>query len=149
VIAGCSPGRERCQDRSGAGEDEEVVVGEVTEYVGTLSGAERDVVSGLLDRVGVLVPEAEEGTSYGLAAYRYRGRPLVTVAVGARGCTAYPFSSDVTASVLATLDGFDATKGGIRFTVDRPLPPEAFDALVRERRAQIDAALDRPKGRKR
>jgi uncharacterized protein YdhG (YjbR/CyaY superfamily) len=120
-------------------------VGAVTEYVGTLTGREREVVAGLLDRVGALVRDVEEGTSYGLAAYRYRGRPLVTVAVGARGCTAYPFSADVTASVLATLDGFDATKGGIRFTVERPLPPEAFDALVRERRAEIDAALERPR----
>jgi uncharacterized protein YdhG (YjbR/CyaY superfamily) len=120
-------------------------VGAVTEYVGTLTGREREVVAGLLDRVGALVPDVEEGTSYGLAAYRYRGRPLVTVAVGARGCTAYPFSADATASVLATLDGFDATKGGIRFTVERPLPPEAFDALVRERRAEIDAALEKPK----
>lgn len=99
---------------------------------------------GLLDRVAGLVPDVEEGTSYGLAAYRYRGRPLVTVRVGAKGCTAYPFSSDVVATVLATLDGFDATKGGIRFTVDRPLPPEAFDALVRERRVEIDAAPGRP-----
>jgi uncharacterized protein YdhG (YjbR/CyaY superfamily) len=122
-------------------------VGEVTDYVGSLSDAERAVVAGLLDRVTVLVPDAEEGTSYGLAAYRYRGRPLVTVAAGPRWLTAYPFSSDVTASVLATLAGFDATKGGIRFTVDRPLPPGAFDALVRERRAEIDAALDRRTGR--
>ncbi|WP_454051682.1 iron chaperone [Cellulomonas sp. Marseille-Q8402] len=118
---------------------------EVTEYVASLPDAERAVVGALLDRTRVLVPDVEEGTSYGLAAYRYRGRPLVTVAAGLRGLTAYPFSSDVTASVLAGLDGFDATKGGIRFTVDRPLPPEAFDALVRERRAEIDAALDRPR----
>lgn len=118
---------------------------EVTEYVASLADAERAVVGGLLDRARVLVPEAEEGTSYGMAAYRYRGRPLVTVAVGARGLTAYPFSSDVTASVLATLDGFDATKGGIRFTVDRLLPPEAFDALVLGRRAEIDAALGGPR----
>lgn len=118
-------------------------MGEVAEYVSSLRGPERDVVAGLLDRARALEPDVEEGTSYGLAAFRYRGRPLVSVVVGDRGCTAYPFSSDVTASVLATLEGYDATKGGIRFTADHPLPPEAFDALVRERRAEIDAALDR------
>jgi uncharacterized protein YdhG (YjbR/CyaY superfamily) len=118
-------------------------VGEVTDFVDSLTGPERDLVGGLLGRARTLVPQVEEGRSYGLAAYRYRGRPLISVTVGERGCTAYPFSSDVTASVLATLDGFDATKGGIRFTVERPLPPEAFDSLVRERRAEIDAALDR------
>lgn len=119
---------------------------EVTDYVAALAEPERTVVAGLLDRARALVPEAEEGTSYGLAAYRYRGRPLVAVAVGPRGCTAYPFSSDVTAAVLATLDGFDATKGGIRFTADRPLPDAAFDALVAERRAEIDTAPGRGRG---
>ncbi|MBU5422943.1 DUF1801 domain-containing protein [Cellulomonas hominis] len=122
-------------------------MGEVAEYVATLDGPAREVVGRLLDRARALVPEVEEGRSYGLAAYRYRGRPLVTVVAGARGYTVYPFSSDVTASVLATLDGYDATKGGIRFTDDRPLPDAALDALVRERRAEIDAALDRPRSR--
>jgi len=119
---------------------------EVTDHVASLPDPERAVVAALLDRARALVPDAEEGTSYGMAAYRYRGRPLVAVAVGPRGCTAYPFSSDVTAAVLATLDGFDATKGGIRFTAGRPLPVEAFDALVTGRRAEIDAALDRGRG---
>lgn len=117
-------------------------MGEVTDYIATLDEAHRALVGRLLGRARELVPDVEEGRSYGLAAYRYRGRPLVTVVVGGHGCTAYPFSSDVTASVLATLDGYDATKGGIRFTVDRPLPDEAFDALVMQRRAEIDAALD-------
>ena len=122
-------------------------MGEVAEYVATLDGAQRELVGRLLDRARDRVPDLEEGTSYGLAAYRYRGRPLLSVVAAASGCTAYPFSADVTAAVLATLDGFDATKGGIRFTVERPLPDAALDALVQGRRAEIDAALARPRRR--
>lgn len=121
-------------------------MGEVADYVASLDGPERAIVGRLLDRVPTLVTDVEEGRSYGLAAYRYRGRPLLAVTAGER-CTAYPFSAEVTAAVLATLDGFDATKGGIRFTVDRPLPDAALDALVAGRRAEIDAALDRPRRR--
>ncbi|WP_448061149.1 iron chaperone [Cellulomonas hominis] len=126
-------------------------MGAVADYVAALAEPERELVARLLDRARSAVPDVEEGRSYGLAAYRHRGRPLVAVVVGRRGLTVYPFSSEVTASVLAMLDGadgahgaggFDATKGGIRFTLDRPVPDEAFDALVRERRAEIDAALD-------
>lgn len=118
-------------------------MGDVTDYVAGLDGQRRALVERLLARVPDLVPLVEEGRSYGLAAYRYRGRPLVSVVAAASGYTVYPFSSEVTASVLATLDGFDATKGGIRFTDDRPVPDAAFDALVRERQAEIDAALQR------
>jgi uncharacterized protein YdhG (YjbR/CyaY superfamily) len=118
-------------------------MGDVTDYVAGLDEPQRALVGRLLARVPDLVPLVEEARSYGVAAYRYRGRPLVAVVAAATGCTVYPFSSAVTASVLATLDGFDATKGGIRFIGDRPLPDEAFDALVRERQAEIDAALQR------
>ncbi len=118
-------------------------MGDVTDYVAGLDEPQRALVGRLLARVPDLLSLVEEGRSYGLPAYRYRGRPLVAVVAAAPGYTVYPFSSEVTASVLATLDGFDATKGGIRFTDDRPVPEQAFDALVRERRAEIDAALQR------
>jgi uncharacterized protein YdhG (YjbR/CyaY superfamily) len=78
-----------------------------------------------------------------MAALRYRGRPLISVVATRQGYSVYPFSPEVVATVLADLDGFDSTKGGIKFSADRPLPDTAFDALVAGRRDEIDAALDR------
>ncbi|WP_309713871.1 hypothetical protein [Pseudolysinimonas sp.] len=49
--------------------------------------------------------------------------------------------AEVVASVLSELEGFAATKGGITFTDAQPFPVAAFDRLVRERQAEIDAAL--------
>jgi uncharacterized protein YdhG (YjbR/CyaY superfamily) len=88
-----------------------------------------------------LVPAAEEGTSYGMAALRYRGRPLVSVVSTKHGYSVFPFSAQVVASVVAELDGFTFSKGGVMFTDERHLPDAAFDALVLRRRDQIDAAL--------
>jgi len=45
--------------------------------------------------------------------------------------------------VLEVHEGLDASKGGIRFTEDQPLPDAAFDALVTARRDEIDAAIAR------
>ncbi len=122
-------------------------MGAVADQLAALDEPARSVVGTLLDRARALVPEVEEGRSYGMPAYLYRGRPLVAVAVTRRGYSVYPFSGRVTAVVAGTLDGADATKGALRFTGDRPLPDAAVDALVRERRAEIDAALDAPGGR--
>jgi hypothetical protein len=47
--------------------------------------------------------------------------------------------------VVGQIDGFDSTKGGIKFTDERHLPDPAFDALVARRRDEIDAALDKPR----
>jgi hypothetical protein len=50
------------------------------------------------------------------------------------------------ASVIVGLDGFESTKGGIRFTDGRRLPDNAYEALVSLRRDEIDAALTKPAG---
>lgn len=115
-------------------------MGEVTAYIAGLDEPARGLLERYRTRALALVPEAEEGTSYGMPALRYRGRPLISVVVTKRGYSVYPFSSEVVASVLAGRDGLDATKGGIRFTDRRPLPDEVYDALVQGRRAEIDAA---------
>ena len=115
----------------------------VTDFISNLPEPSRSLLERYRARAMGLVPTAEEGTSYGMAALRYRGRPLIAVITGKLGYTAYPFSPEVVERVLATIDGFDSTKGGIRFTDERPLPDAAFDGLVTGRRDEIDAALKR------
>jgi hypothetical protein len=39
---------------------------------------------------------------------------------------------------------FEFSKGGIKFTEQHQLPDDAFDALVEQRRDEIDAAVTTP-----
>jgi uncharacterized protein YdhG (YjbR/CyaY superfamily) len=119
---------------------------EFADYLGTLSPSAAVTVGSFRTRALELVPTAEDGVSYGMPALRYRGRPLVAIVESRGRYTVYPFSADVVAAVLGDLDGFDATKGGIRFTDAAPLPTAAFDRLVQARQAEIDAALGRSGG---
>ena len=105
----------------------------------------RSTLAHYLERAQELVPTAEEGESYGMKALRYRGRPLVSVIATKAGYSVYPFSPEVVELVISTLEGFESTKGGIRFTQEQLLPDEAFDTLVTARRDEIDSALDRAK----
>jgi uncharacterized protein YdhG (YjbR/CyaY superfamily) len=114
---------------------------ELTEYIASLDGPARSVVTAWRSRTLDLVPEAEEGKSYGMPALRYRGRPLVSVIATKHGYSVFPFSAEVVEHVMPQLDGFSSTKGGIRFTDDQPLPDAGFTALVISRRDEIDAAL--------
>ncbi len=118
-------------------------MGTVTDYIAEFDEPARSLLAGYRSRALGLVPDADEGTSYGMAALRYRRRPLVAILVTKAGYSAYPFSPAVVARVMAMLVGFEGTKGGIRFTDERPLPDEAFDALVLARRDEIDVALAR------
>jgi uncharacterized protein YdhG (YjbR/CyaY superfamily) len=118
-------------------------MGEVTDYIAGLDTPARTLLERYRKRAVALVPDAEEGASYGMAALRYRGRPLISVVSTKQGYSVFPFSPEVVASVVAGLDGFASTKGGIKFTDERTLPDDAFDALVTGRRDEIDTALAR------
>ena len=123
----------------------DVDMGEVTDYIGGVDEPARSVLERYRVRAVAVVPEAEEGTSYGMAALRYRGRPLISVVSTKQGYSVFPFSPAVVESVVAHFDGFESTKGGIKFTDKRHLPIKAFDALVARRRDEIDAALSKPR----
>ena len=120
---------------------------DVTDYIASLDEPARSVLERYRVRAMDLVPEAEEGRSYGMAALRYRGRPLVSVVSTTLGYSVYPFSSTVVEGVAAEFDEFESTKGGIKFTDKRCLPNKAFDALVTRRRGEIDAAHAKPRRR--
>jgi uncharacterized protein YdhG (YjbR/CyaY superfamily) len=122
-------------------------MGELTEYIAGLGEPARSVIERYRARALGVEPQAEEGSSYGMAALRYRGRPLVSVVATKRGYSVFPFSPAVVESVTARWPGFEFTKGGIRFTERHRLPDDAFEALVQQRRDEIDAALATPRRR--
>ena len=83
-------------------------------------------------------PSAEQGTSYGLPALTYRGRPLLGFRVAKQHLSIFPFSAGVVDAVRDRLAGFDLSKGTIRFTAEKPPPDEVVRELVRLRIAEID-----------
>jgi uncharacterized protein YdhG (YjbR/CyaY superfamily) len=118
-------------------------MGEVTDYIASVAEPARPMLERLRSRTLALVPDAVEGRSYGMAALRYRDRPLISVVAAKHGYSVFPFSSDVVERAVADLDGFDSTKGGIRFTDARPIPDAVFERMVLARRDEIDAAVSR------
>jgi uncharacterized protein YdhG (YjbR/CyaY superfamily) len=124
-----------------------VGVGEVTDYIAGLEEPARGVLERYRARAVAVVPEAEEGASYGMPALRYRGRPLVSVVTTKQGYSVFPFSPAVVESVVAEVDGSRVDQG--RHQVHRPA--QAARQGVRRageaRRDEIDAALAKPRRR--
>lgn len=112
---------------------------EFTAYVASLDGAARDAVDHVRARALQLVPEAEEGVSYGMAALRYRGSPLVSARATAKHIGLYPFSPPTIEALAPELPGFSTSKGTVRFTAEQPLPDEVLDRIILFRRDEIDA----------
>ncbi|MFI5061910.1 MAG: iron chaperone [Actinomycetales bacterium] len=113
--------------------------GTVSEYLSTIEGADRDALERVYAIARELVPEAEEGTSYGMPALIYRGKGLVSTLRTTKFLSLYPYSGAVVAANLKVLAGFETTSGSIHFTAEHPLPDAAVRRIVETRRAEIDA----------
>jgi uncharacterized protein YdhG (YjbR/CyaY superfamily) len=106
-------------------------------YLADLPAEQKAALERVRAVVGGLVPEAEEGRSYGVPAFIYAGRPLLGFSAARKHLSIFPFSPAAIDAVKDRLEGFDLAKGTIRFSPDRPVPDDVLADLVRARRDEI------------
>ncbi|MEP9414593.1 DUF1801 domain-containing protein [Gordonia sp. VNQ95] len=113
-------------------------MGSIDDYLDGLDAADRDEIERIYAIARGLVPDAEQGTGYGMPALTYRGKPLLSVMRAKKHFGVYPFSQDAVLAAEPALADHDHSKGTVRFTADHRLGDEAITALVLARRDQID-----------
>ena len=113
-------------------------MGEVAAYLSTIDPADRAALERVYDIARDIVPEAEEGMSYGMSALLYRGKGLIATLQTRRFLSLYPYSGTVVASVGDALAGFETTSGSIHYSAEHPLPDAVVRSIVEARRAEID-----------
>ncbi|MBB5868472.1 uncharacterized protein YdhG (YjbR/CyaY superfamily) [Allocatelliglobosispora scoriae] len=86
-----------------------------------------------------LAPDAEQGVSYGMAALRYRGKPLLGFRAAKEHLSIFPFSPAAIDAVRERLTGYELSKGTVRFTAATPLPDDVVLDIVRHRMGEITA----------
>lgn len=103
----------------------------VDQYMKILPANVRTALEKLRAQIKAAAPKAEEGISYGMPAYTYKGA-LVYFAAFKNHCSFFPGSS----SILANKEGlkdFKISKGTIQFTPDKPIPAALIKSIVKER----------------
>ncbi|HUH07058.1 MAG TPA: DUF1801 domain-containing protein [Egibacteraceae bacterium] len=110
------------------------------EYLSELSDEDRQALAAVVEHVATVAPEAAEGRSYGLPAFRYNGKPLLGFAAHKGFLSLYPFSPAVLDAAKTDLAGFGLSKGAVRFTPQQPIPAEVLTQLVNARKREIDGA---------
>src|SRR3989442_199410 len=108
----------------------------IDEYLARAKPEQRATLEKLRKTIYAVAPNVEEGISYGLAAFKLNGRPLVYFGAWANHCAFYPGSSTLAKKFQGQLKKFVTSKGTIRFTPDKPLPAALVRKLVRARMAE-------------
>jgi uncharacterized protein YdhG (YjbR/CyaY superfamily) len=113
-------------------------VSAVDDYLQDLPEARRAALERVRSVVRESVPDIEEGRSYGMPAFRYRGRPLLAFAATKQHLGLYPCSGWVVDQMREDLRDFSLSSGAIRFTEDHPLPDAAVRRMLELRRREIE-----------
>ena len=108
------------------------------DFLAGLPADRREAFGAVIKQVQALVPEAEEGRSYGMPAFRYQGKPLLGFSEAKGHLNLHPFSPAAIDPVRERLADYRVLKGTVSFTPERPLPADAIAEMVSARRAEID-----------
>ena len=110
---------------------------EMDDYLADVAEPDRAALERIRRVVKELVPQAEEGKSYGMPALKYHKRPLVGFVAAKKHLSLFPFSPAVIDALTDRLDGFELSKGTIRFTAEHQLPDEVLRDVVMLRLDEI------------
>lgn len=103
----------------------------VDEYLSALPDHARDAATSLRQAIRQAAPQAEEGISYNIPAFKWNGI-LVWYAAFKNHVGFYPRASAIEA-FKSELAPFKTSKGAIQFPIDRPIPINLIKKIVKFR----------------
>jgi len=112
----------------------------IDEYLSGLSADKRAALQTLREVIRATAPDAQECISYKMPAFKLNGM-LVGFAAHARHCALYAWNATSIADFAGDLTGFEISKGTIRFTPEKPIPPELVRRLVEAKVAKNAARV--------
>jgi uncharacterized protein YdhG (YjbR/CyaY superfamily) len=114
-----------------------VSAAEIDGYLDSLEEPKRATLAELRRTILVVIPDAEQGISYGLPAFRVGGKTVAGFAAFKGHLSYLPHSGSVFPELSSELAGYSMSKGALRFEIDRPLPQDLVEKLIAVRLRQI------------
>lgn len=108
-------------------------------YFAALPTESRDALENLRRTIKSAAPEATEGLSYGMPAFKAHGRGLVCYAAFKDHYSLFPMGGSVFDVLGEKLEPYRSGKGTIRFEMDKPLPVSLVKRVIKERLKENEA----------
>jgi uncharacterized protein YdhG (YjbR/CyaY superfamily) len=110
---------------------------EIDAYLAGLDEQKRRTLQQLRETILEIVPDAEQGISYGLPAFRVHGKVVAGFAAFKNHLSYLPHSGSVLPALGDEVGGYESTKGSLHFAIDEPLPRALVEKLIALRLSQI------------
>jgi uncharacterized protein YdhG (YjbR/CyaY superfamily) len=109
---------------------------EIDQYLDALEEPKRTTLARLRQTILDILPEADQGISYGLPAFKVRGKTIAGFAAFKNHLSYLPHSGSVFAQLRDELEGYTTSSGALRFGIDEPLPGPLVEKLITVRLQQ-------------
>ncbi len=109
---------------------------EVDNYLSSLDEPKRSTLESLRQTILEVLPEADEGISYGVPAFKLQGKVIAGFAAFKHHLSYLPNSGSVFREIGDEVAKYKTSSGALQFPVDRPLPKSLVRKLISVRRRQ-------------
>ena len=109
---------------------------QVDQYLDALEEPKRTTLAQLRQTILDILPEAEQGISYGVPAFKVRGKTIAGFAAFKNHLSYLPHSGSVFPQLTEELTGYPTSSGALRFSTDQPLPRSLVEKLIAVRLRQ-------------
>jgi uncharacterized protein YdhG (YjbR/CyaY superfamily) len=109
---------------------------EIDQYLDALEEPKRTTLAGLRQTILEILPEAGQGISYGVPAFKVRGKIIAGFAAFKTHLSYLPHSGSVFPQLRDELMGYSTSSGALRFGIDEPLPASLVEKLIAVRLQQ-------------
>ena len=109
---------------------------EIDEYLDALEEPKRTTLARLRQTILEIVPEAQQGISYGVPAFKVRGKTIAGFAAFKNHLSYLPHSGSVFPQLKEELQGYTTSSGALRFAIGQPLPVPLVEKLIAVRLQQ-------------
>ncbi len=109
---------------------------EIDQYLDALEEPKRATLALLRQTILAILPEAEQGISYGVPAFRVRGKTIAGFAAFKNHLSYLPHSGSVFPQLKDELKGYSMSSGALRFDIGHVLSESLVERLIAVRLQQ-------------